>query len=89
MLNHVLQILETWEPQAYEPALSTVEQALLSASEDALSETRALARQLFGAYASHWQHRMHDLLQQMSGNLRAKMIQAITAYQPGMHTKQN
>ena len=78
-----MQILETWDPQACEPALLAVEQALMKASEDALSETRALARQLVGAYSASWQHRMHDLLQQMNGNLRAKMIQAITAYRPG------
>lgn len=62
-----------------------MEQALKSASEDALSETRALARQLFGAYSASWPHRMHDLLQQLSGNVQAKMIQAITAYRPGKH----
>lgn len=78
-----MQVLETWEPGEYETALLPVEQALTSASEDALSETRAIARQLFGAFGSCWQHRVHDLLQQMRPNLQAKIIDAIASYSSG------
>lgn len=78
-----MQVLVTWECASYEPALLAVEQALVCASQDALSETRALGRQLFGAFAASWPHRIHDLLTHMQPSLQAKIIDAINAYSSG------
>lgn len=78
-----MQILVSWSQDSYQPAICAVEQALLGAAQDALSETRAVARQLFGAFAAAWPHRLHDLLDQMRPGPQAKMIQAIATYCPG------
>jgi hypothetical protein len=79
-----MQVLQSWEGHIYEAAIDSVERALLSACQDALSETRATARQMFGAFAEVWPHRIHDLLEQLQPNVQAKMIQAITAFCPGI-----
>ena len=79
----MLQILVSWGQESYEAGICAVEQALLSAVQDALSETRAVARDLLGAFAAAWPHRIHDLLNQMRPALQAKMIQAIASYCPG------
>ena len=79
-----LQVLESWEAATWAPAVLPVERAMLSACQDALSETRAIARSMFGAFAAALPHRVGGLLGQLHAGQQARMRQAIAAYeQPG------
>ena len=55
---------------------------MLSACQDALSETRATARAMFGAFAAALPHRVGGLLGQLQASQQARMRQAIAAYEP-------
>lgn len=81
VIDHVrMQVLEEWQPHEYELALDAVERALVSACQDALAETRSVARVMFGTFSVKWPLHVRRLLERLQPTSQARMRKAIAEY---------
>lgn len=81
----LLRALEWWEPADYERQLEAVERAVLAAVQDAQSETRAVGRCMYNAFAHAWPSQAYAMLSrlgQRDKQLQEKLAAAAAEYVP-------
>jgi hypothetical protein len=83
--EYLLHALEAWPPAECERQLERVERAVLAAAQDAQAETRAVGRQLYGAFAHAWPQRAAAALARLQRDrqLQDKLMAAAQEYVPG------
>ena len=81
----MLQILEDWEADTCIKGLDLVEVSIRSAAQDSSSDTRAIGRSMYAAYARTLPARAEAFLRRMDTALQEKISQATLTYITG-HT---
>lgn len=83
--KYLLQVVQEWQPAAYERQQVELERAILAAARDAQAETRSAGRAMYAAYAHACPGAASALLRRLDNDraLQEKLSQTMQSYVSG------